>query len=95
MELQQGANTSVGGGVLQISVELSAPSGCDVDVSAYLLTESGRVRDDNDMVFYNQPAGGDGAVRLADRSAAGTTFDVDAARLPCGDHEIGVLRHHR
>ena len=82
MELQQGANTSVGGGALRVSVELTAPSGCDVDVSAYLLADNGRVRGDHDMVFYNQPTGADGAVKLADRSAAGASFEVDTGRLP-------------
>ena len=82
MELQQGANTAVGSGVLTVAVELSAPSGLDADVSAYLLAESGKVRGDHDMVFYNQPAGADGAVKLTDKSAGGCTFEVDPARLP-------------
>src|SRR5690349_22216911 len=88
MELQQGANTSVGSGALTVAVELSAPSGLDSDVSAYLLGDSGKVRGDHDMVFYNQPSGGDGAVKLADKSASGASFEVDTSRLPAGIAKI-------
>jgi stress response protein SCP2 len=46
-------------------VRWSDPRGvADVDVSALLLGVDGRVRSDEDFVFYNAPAGGDGAVRL-------------------------------
>jgi tellurite resistance protein TerA len=82
MELQQGGNTGVGTGPLTVAVELSAPAGTEVDVSAYLLTESGKVRGDHDMVFYNQKEGGGGAVRLTQHGASGTIFEVDPSRLP-------------
>ena len=48
-----------------------------VDVSAYLLNEAGKVRGDHDMVFFNQPSGGDGAVELGDK-----IFDIDLDRVP-------------
>ena len=60
------------------------PQGRDVeaDASAYLLTSTGRVRGDADMVFYNQPAGADGAVSfIADDGARGR-FRIDLARIP-------------
>lgn len=82
MELQRGANTAVGSGALTVAVAFAAGAGVEADVSAFLLGESGKVRGDQDMIFYNQAAGADGAVRLADRSAAGATFEVDTARLP-------------
>lgn len=41
--------------------------GTDIDVSALLLGADGRVRSDEDLVFYNAPAGGDGSVRLLGR----------------------------
>src|SRR6476469_8967564 len=43
----------------------------DVDVSALLLTEQGRVRSDGDFVFYNQPRHASGAVSHGGKSAAG------------------------
>jgi tellurite resistance protein TerA len=82
MELQQGANTSVGSGALTVAVELSAPAGLDADVSAYLLGDGGKVRGDHDMVFYNQPSGADGAVKLTSKSASGVSFEIDTSGLP-------------
>ena len=44
---------------------MGGPAGAaDVDVAALLLGADGRVRSDEDFVFYNAPTGGDGAVRL-------------------------------
>jgi tellurite resistance protein TerA len=82
VNLQQGGNAPVNGTVLSVSVNWSAPGAVVADVSAYLLTESGKVRSDKDMVFYNQASGADGAVRfIADASAKGR-FEIDLTRLP-------------
>ncbi|HEX8222439.1 MAG TPA: TerD family protein [Allosphingosinicella sp.] len=75
MQLQRGANTSIGNGAVRVAVEIGA--GASADVSAYLLNEAGKVRGDHDMVFFNQPSGGDGSVRLADGR-----FDIDLDRVP-------------
>ena len=77
MQLQRGANTSIGTGAVRVAVDLDPGPGASVDVSAYLLTEAGKVRGDHDMVFFNQPEGGGGAVRLA-----GGRFDIDLDRVP-------------
>jgi tellurite resistance protein TerA len=81
MELQQGGNAPVSLASVTVAIGWTPPAGVDVDVSAYLLTEAGKVRGDHDMVFYNQPAGADGAVRFT--SATGrSAFDIDLARVP-------------
>lgn len=82
MELQQGGNAPVGTGALDILIDLSMPAGVTTEVSAYLLGEDGRVRTDDDMIFFNQPVGVDGAVRLVDQSSTGGRFEVDSIRLP-------------
>ena len=51
--LSKGANAPVPGDVVTVQVSCSSP----VDVSGLLLTEQGRVRSDDDMIFYNQPSG--------------------------------------
>jgi tellurite resistance protein TerA len=86
MQLQRGANLSVGGGRVTVTVALP-PSAGDADVSAYLLLESGKVRDDSDMVFYNQPAGAGGAVRL-EKDGRASRFAVDLDALPAAIHRI-------
>jgi tellurite resistance protein TerA len=81
IELQPGGNGPVDSHRLTVAVSWSAPPGIDPDVSAFLLGESGRVGSDLDMVFYNQPAGGAGAVRLAAHPGRGI-FTIDLAQLP-------------
>lgn len=83
-DLQQGGNAVVPGQVLTIAFAWTPPAGRDVDadVSAYLLGASGKVRGDADMVFYNQPSGGDGAVRFEGSAGTRGGFEVDFARLP-------------
>ncbi|MBC9728413.1 VWA domain-containing protein [Streptomyces sp. TRM68367] len=49
----------------------------DIDASALLLTAAGRVRDDGDFVFYNQPRHASAAVNhVGKRTAAGVTTDT-------------------
>jgi stress response protein SCP2 len=63
----------------------AGPGVPDVDASALLLTESGRVRSDADFVFYNQPQHASGTVRHAGKQAAGPgtvdTVEVDLGRV--------------
>lgn len=82
MELQQGANAALTGQRASVRLGWRAVAGVEADASAYLLTGAGKVRGDQDMVFYNQPAGGDGAIRFDANGAAGGSFDVDLERLP-------------
>lgn len=55
------------------------PSGVEVDFSAFLLQASGKVRQDQDMVFYGQPDAG--AVALQSASAGSAQFRLDLSRL--------------
>ena len=79
-ELQQGGNAAVGASRVTVAFAWDLPAGMSVDPSAYLLGATGKVRDDRDMVFYNQPAGGGGAVRFA--AGGGGSFEVDLGALP-------------
>ncbi|MET9492307.1 TerD family protein [Nocardia sp. NPDC006630] len=53
MELTKGANAPIDTDEVVVEVTASAP----VDVAALLLTAAGKVRSDNDFIFYNQPNG--------------------------------------
>ena len=81
MDLQQGANAPVAGGRTTVRLAWRTPAGLEADASAYLLTASGKVRGDQDMIFYNQPLGADGAIRFSGGEGAGE-FEVDCERLP-------------
>lgn len=82
-ELQQGGNAPVPADALAIAFKWTPTVGRDVDAdaSAYLLTAAGTVRNDADMVFYNQPQGGGGSVRFVTGSGQGS-FEIDLSRLP-------------
>ncbi|MFI6648091.1 TerD family protein [Streptomyces sp. NPDC050529] len=93
MSLLKGANTPVAS--TRVRVELGwreGPGAPDVDGSALLLTAAGRVRSDDDFVFYNQPVHPSGAVRHEGRRQDGggavETIDVTLSAL---EQEIGTV----
>ncbi|WP_049579750.1 VWA domain-containing protein [Streptomyces sp. SBT349] len=81
--LSKGANVPVAAGAVRAVLTWTAggAGAPDVDASALLLTGEGRVRDDTDFVFYNQPRHASGAVRHAGKGQGTDTVDVDLAAL--------------
>ncbi|GGR81574.1 hypothetical protein GCM10010252_20170 [Streptomyces aureoverticillatus] len=76
--LSKGANLPVGSSAVRAELAWSEGPGVPAaDASALLLTAAGRVRDDGDFVFYNQPRHASDTVRhLGKQSAAGVTTDT-------------------
>jgi stress response protein SCP2 len=73
--------------VTRVAVDVSAP--VRLDVSGLLLTADGKVRSDDDFIFYNQPSG----PGVTYRSGGGTTPDsitVDTSAVPPGIEKIVV-----
>ncbi|MER7664404.1 MULTISPECIES: TerD family protein [unclassified Streptomyces] len=71
----------------RVAVDVAAP--VRLDVSGLLLTGDGKVRSDDDFIFYNQPAG----PGVSHRSGGGTAPDaiiVDTAAVPPGIEKIVV-----
>ncbi|CAM5577065.1 transport-associated protein [Streptomyces pilosus] len=71
----------------RVTVDVSAP--VRLDVSGLLLTADGKVRSDDDFIFYNQPAG----PGVTYRSGGGTAPDaitVDTTAVPPGIEKIVV-----
>jgi stress response protein SCP2/tellurite resistance protein len=66
----------------------------DLDASAFLLGASGKVQNDLDFVFYNQPSGGNGSVIYSgdNRVGSGVRDDeqirIDLPRVPAHIHRI-------
>ncbi|MGW3283511.1 TerD family protein [Streptomyces sp. NPDC001002] len=57
--------------------------GDPVDLSALLIAADGKVRSDDDLVFYNQPSAEDGAVRHLPANTEGPErIEMDPATLP-------------
>lgn len=73
--------------VPRVTVEVAAP--VRLDVSGLLLTADGKVRSDDDFIFYNQPQG----PGVSHRSGGGSSPDaitVDTGAVPAGIEKIVV-----
>jgi stress response protein SCP2 len=84
--LSKGANLPVDAPSVRVELTWSEGPGVpDVDASALLLTGVGRVRDDGDFVFYNQPQHASNAVTHRGKQSAGgvltDTVEVDLHAL--------------
>jgi stress response protein SCP2 len=69
-----------------VSVELRYVGGA-LDLSALLLGAEGKVRSDDDMVFFNQPSAEGGAATLADA----TRLRLEPGALPEAVHQVVVV----
>ncbi|MFE2695848.1 VWA domain-containing protein [Streptomyces mirabilis] len=84
--MSKGANLPVAAGAVRAVLGWRGGAGApDADASALLLGPGGRVRDDGDFVFYNQPQHASGAVRhlgkQRDGAATTDTVEVDLSAL--------------
>ncbi|MCM2577548.1 TerD family protein [Streptomyces meridianus] len=73
--------------VPNVTVDVSAP--VPLDVSGLLLAADGKVRSDDDFVFYNQPDG-PGVTHRAGGGAGPDSVTVDTAAIPDGIEKIVV-----
>lgn len=80
--LQPGQNVPLGAASEHLVVDLTWTGGADVDVSALLLTGAGTVRDDEDLVFFNQLVHPSGAVRLTSQATRSARLTIDPSALP-------------
>ena len=93
MELTKGANTALPRGPVKVKVRWSGlASGVeDVDVSCFLLTDSGKVTGDEGMVFYGQRTSANGSVNMETLSENGTTVvAIDPEKLDAGIVKVAV-----
>ncbi|MER5505067.1 VWA domain-containing protein [Streptomyces sp. NPDC002766] len=90
--LSKGANLPVDSRAVRVELTWSEGPGVpDVDASALLLTAAGRVRDDGDFVFYNQPRHASNAVTHLGKQSAGGVL-TDAIEVDLSSIEPAVER---
>ncbi|MFB4311936.1 TerD family protein [Actinomadura sp. GTD37] len=82
-------------GPVTVALRWSDPSGSgEADVAALLAGASGKVRDDGDFIFYNQPATSDGSVQLLGKTPTGGGSEdrimLDLAALPADVERVVV-----
>ncbi|MEU7383612.1 MULTISPECIES: TerD family protein [unclassified Streptomyces] len=73
--------------VARVTVDVAAP--VRLDVSGLLLTADGKVRSDDDFIFYNQPSG-PGVTYRSGGGGAPDAITVDTAAVPPGIEKIVV-----
>jgi stress response protein SCP2 len=74
----------------RVLVALGWSGGVDLDASALLLTASGKVRNDADFVFYNQPQSVDGSVVHQGKQGTHDSLQIDLAALPADIETVAV-----
>ena len=81
--ISKGANLPIQANAVRVELSWTGGPGVpDVDASALLLCDDGRVSDDSDFVFYNQPRHPSGAVRHVGKRGASDVIEVDLASVP-------------
>jgi len=71
-------------------------AGFDLDASAFLLSEAGKVRSDADFIFYNQKLGGDNSVEhkgdntTGDAAGDDEVIMVELSKIPADIAKIAV-----
>jgi tellurite resistance protein TerA len=80
MDLQQGQNTALTDNSVSIEITIDdMPSGMELDVSAFMLTDSGKVAGDDGFVFYGHPGSKDGSVQV---NSTARGFDLKLGQVP-------------
>ena len=88
--LTPGANTAVASGTLSVTIGYTPVPGADLDVSAFLLNESGKVRGDNDMCFFGQQSVNNGAVKLVESAAGRSVFSLNLDAIDAAIEKVAL-----
>ncbi|MBN3786331.1 TerD family protein [Burkholderia sp. Ac-20353] len=79
--LLPGGNAPVATGQLRVDINYTPIPGADIDISAFALAATGKVRGDGDMCFYGQTRILGGAVELTGSSSGRAGFTLELGRL--------------
>lgn len=92
--LKPGENTSLDASRGQVVVSHAADAHLDVNLTAFLVTDSGKVMDDSGMVFFNAPEHASGAASFTAPVTQGGTVShsigFDLSRLPASISKIAI-----
>jgi stress response protein SCP2 len=84
--LVKGANAPLSATNLTVTVDVAAAA----DLSALLVTETGKVRSDADFIFYNQPTG-PGVTCVSPSGGQGWRVEVDLTAVPGDVHAVRLV----
>ena len=98
VNLTKGGNAPLTSTTLQVTVAWKDrnPNAEELDVSCFLLTDSKKVRSDDDMIFYGQRQSKDGSVQIKDLAVADgagrkTSFAVDLTKLATDVTSVAIV----
>ena len=81
--ISKGANLPIQATAVRVELSWTGGAGVpDVDASALLLRDDGKVSGDDDFVFFNQPQHPSGAVRHVGKSGTTDVIEVDLGNVP-------------
>ncbi|MBW3243636.1 TerD family protein [Epibacterium sp. DP7N7-1] len=86
--LTPGANAPLQETTARIEFRMETIPGSTIDISAFLLTSSGKVRSDDDMCFYGQNSIEGGAVELQQAQDGNAIFSYALERLPAAIEKV-------
>jgi tellurite resistance protein TerA len=90
-QMTKGSNVALAAAALRVELRWTAGPGVpDVDASALLVTTTGRVRSDDDFIFYNQPRHPSEAVAHLGKHTGVDAVSVDTGRLEPGVDTVVV-----
>ncbi|WHT75309.1 hypothetical protein QMY54_00040 (plasmid) [Pseudomonas rhodesiae] len=92
--LKPGENTTIFSSQGRVEVTHAAGNNLDVNLTAFLVTDTGKVVDDSGMVFFNAPEHSSGAATFAPPVARSDTvshsISFDSSRLPANITKIAI-----
>lgn len=88
--LTPGGNIALADGPLRVDINYSPLPGVDIDISAFALNATGKVRGDGDMCFYGQTSVLAGALQLTSNTPGQARFSIDPGRVDPAIEKIAL-----
>ncbi|MFJ7668966.1 TerD family protein [Lysinibacillus sp. NPDC097195] len=92
--LQMGANVVLSSPKGNVTVSYEISNSIDISLTAFLLTDSGKVQGDSGIIFYNQPISSSGVATLIPSEQVGNTkvhkINFDMSKVPEGITKIAI-----
>ncbi len=90
--ITHGQNLVINATTIDISVECELSSNNDaIDVSAFLLSDNNKTRNDDDFIFYNQLSSSDKSVTLSLAPSTKQSFKIDLSKIDQDIHKIAFV----
>lgn len=90
INLVPGANAPVATAFTTVTINYAPLPAADIDVSAFVITSTGKVRGDEDMCFFGQKVICAGAVQITNGASGLTTFTLNLGQLDAAIDRVAL-----